>query len=95
MTPHQWLDRQAMEVGPGGDLLFLPYVLGEKTPLMDPNARGTIVGLGLHHQLGHVWRAALEGIVFGFRHHVETFAKNGLLVEHLRPDRLTDRTEQP
>ncbi len=81
MSPHQWLDRKAIEVGPGGDLLFLPYMLGEKTPLMDPNARGTIVGLGLHHQLGHVWRAALEGIVFGFRHHVETFAENGLVVE--------------
>src|SRR5262249_42170798 len=81
MSPHQWLDRKAMEVGPSGDLLFLPYMLGEKTPLMDPNARGTIVGLGLHHELGHVWRAALEGIVFGFRHHVETFAENGLVVE--------------
>jgi xylulokinase len=80
MSPHRWLDRRAREVGSGGDLLFLPYVLGEKTPLMDPNARGTIVGLGLHHQLGHLWRAALEGIVFGFRHHVEIFAENGLLV---------------
>jgi xylulokinase len=81
MSAHQWLDRKAAEAGDGGDLLFLPYVLGEKTPLMDPNARGTIVGLGLHHQLGHVWRAALEGIVFGFRHHVEVFAENGLVVE--------------
>src|SRR3546814_19146735 len=42
-------------------LLFLPYVLGEKTPLMDPHARGTLIGLGLHHDLRHVWRAALEG----------------------------------
>lgn len=77
-SPHQWLDAMASEAGPGGDLLFLPYILGEKTPLMDPHARGTIVGLGLHHRLGHVWRAALEGIVFGFRHHLEIFAENGL-----------------
>jgi xylulokinase len=82
-TPHQWLDAQAMAAGTGGDLLFLPYILGEKTPLMDPHARGTIVGLGLHHQLGHVWRAALEGIVFGFRHHVEVFAENGLAVSRV------------
>jgi xylulokinase len=80
MSPHQWLDQEARDAGSGGDLLFLPYVLGEKTPIMDPSARGTIVGLGLHHQLGHLWRAALEGIVFGFRHHVEIFAENGLLV---------------
>jgi xylulokinase len=81
LTPHRWLDAKAMAAGPGaGDLLFLPYVLGEKTPLMDPHARGTIVGLGLHHKLKDIWRAALEGIVFGFRHHFEIFAENGLVV---------------
>ena len=66
-----------------GELLFLPYVLGEKTPLMDPHARGTLIGLGLHHDLRHVWRAALEGVVFGFRHHVEVFAERGLAVSQV------------
>jgi xylulokinase len=81
LTVHQRLDQMATQ----GDteLLFLPYVLGEKTPLMDPWARGTIVGLGLHHRLPDVWRAALEGIVFGMRHHVETFAENGLGVSQV------------
>lgn len=78
LTMHQWLDRLAAPVDT--ELLFLPYILGEKTPLMDPYARGTIVGLGLHHGLGDIWRAALEGIVFGMRHHVETFIENGLAV---------------
>jgi xylulokinase len=80
---HQWLDRCAMELPADGDLLFLPYVLGEKTPLMDPHARGTLIGLGLHHDLRHVWRAALEGVVFGFRHHVEVFAERGLAVSQV------------
>jgi xylulokinase len=39
-----------------------------------------MIGLGLHQSLGDVWRAALEGIVFGMRHHVETFAENNLTV---------------
>ncbi len=78
LSPHQWLDRQASEIPATNDLLFLPYVLGEKTPLMDPYARGTLVGLGLHHTLPHVWRAALEGVVFGFRHHVEVWAERGV-----------------
>jgi xylulokinase len=78
LTPHQWLDRMATPVET--ELLFLPYILGEKTPLMDPYARGTIIGLGLHHTLGDVWRAALESIVFGMRHHVEIFAENKLTV---------------
>lgn len=77
-TPHAALDRQAAEVPPGADgLILLPYFLGEKTPLHDVHARGTLVGLGLHHRLGHIWRAALEGVVFGFRHHVEIFAELG------------------
>lgn len=80
---HQWLDRKSAEVPPESDLLFLPYVLGEKTPLMDPYARGTLVGLGLHHDLRHVWRAALEGVVFGFRHHIEVFAECGLAVRQI------------
>ena len=83
LSIHQWLDRRAGELTADGDLLFLPYVLGEKTPLMDPHARGTLIGLGLHHDLRHVWRAALEGVVFGFRHHVEVFAERGLNVSQV------------
>ena len=81
---HTWLDRLAGEVAPGAEgLVLLPYFLGEKTPLQDPHARGTIVGLGLHHRLAHVWRAALEGVIFGFRHHVEVFAERGLGVTRI------------
>lgn len=83
VSVHQWLDRQATPIGPANDLLFLPYVLGEKTPLMDPYARGTLIGLGLHHTLAHVWRAALEGVVFGFRHHVEVWAERGVGVSRV------------
>src|SRR5262249_18754417 len=76
---HAWLDQRAAEVAPGAQgLVLLPYFLGEKTPLQDPHARGTVVGLGLHHTLAHLWRAALEGIVFGLRHHIEVFAERGL-----------------
>jgi xylulokinase len=80
LSIHQWLDHKAADLPPDSDLLFLPYMLGEKTPLMDPHARGTLLGLGLHHDLRHVWRAALEGVVFGFRHHVDVFAERGLSV---------------
>jgi xylulokinase len=83
-TPHAALDRLAAAVPPGADgLVLLPYFLGEKTPLHDPYARGTLVGLGLHHTLAHVWRAALEGIAFGFRHHVGVFAELGQSVRHV------------
>lgn len=82
MSPHQWLDKAAEQSR--SELLFLPYILGEKTPLMDPHARGTLVGLGLHHTVADIWRAALEGIVFGMRHHVDTFLERGLAVTNVR-----------
>ena len=78
---HALLDERAATAPPGaGGVVLLPYFLGEKTPLHDPNARGTIVGLGLHHGLPHVWRAALESVAFGFRHHTEVFAEMGLSI---------------
>ena len=76
---HALLDRQAEEIPPGaGGVVLLPYFLGEKTPLHDPFARGTVVGMGLHHGLPHLWRAALEAVAYGFRHHVDVFSEMGL-----------------
>jgi xylulokinase len=77
-TPHQRLDQLAAGLPPGADgLVLLPYFLGEKTPIHDPHARGTLIGLGLHHSLAHIWRAALEAVAFGFRHHLEVFEELG------------------
>jgi xylulokinase len=83
-TLHARLDRLAADVPPGADgLILLPYFLGEKTPIHDPYARGTLVGLGLHHTLGHIWRAALEAVAFGFRHHMEVFEELGQSVRRV------------
>jgi xylulokinase len=45
-------------------LFFLPYLLGERAPLWDPNVRGTYVGLARHHRPEHLARACLEGVAF-------------------------------
>jgi xylulokinase len=79
------LDAEAAPLPPGADgLLVLPYVIGEKTPLFDPLARGTVVGLSLFHTRGHLFRAMLEGISFGFRHHLEVFSDLGPLPSRAR-----------
>lgn len=81
---HATLDAAAATVAPGAEgLVMLPYFLGEKTPLHDPAARGVLFGLGLHHRREHVWRAALEAIAFGFRHHLEVFAEVALPARRL------------
>ncbi len=48
-------------------LFFLPYLAGERTPHMDPRARGSFVGLTLRHGRAHLARAVMEGVVFGMR----------------------------
>jgi xylulokinase len=83
-APHGRLDVLAAQTPPGADgLVLLPYFLGEKTPIHDPAARGALVGLGLHHTLGHVWRAALEAVCCGFRHHVEVMIELGYPVQRI------------
>lgn len=84
MSVYAWLDRRAAGVPAGADgVVVLPYFLGEKTPLHDPDARGTIVGLGLHHTRDHVYRALLEAVAFGFRHHVDVIVGRGLPVRRV------------
>jgi len=56
----------AGDVEPGAQgLQFLPYLSGERTPHMDPDARGAFIGLSLAHGRAHLVRAVLEGVAFG------------------------------
>jgi len=66
------LDQEAEDVPPGAEgLVALPYFLGEKTPIHDPQARGILVGLTLSHTPSHIYRALLESVAYAFRHHLE------------------------
>jgi xylulokinase len=60
--------RQAEAVTPGAEgLLFLPYLMGERTPHLDPRARGAWLGLHWRHERGHLVRAILEGVAFSLK----------------------------
>jgi xylulokinase len=48
-------------------LLWAPYLMGERTPYLDPTARGMLVGLTASHTRAHVIRAILEGVGFSLR----------------------------
>jgi xylulokinase len=68
----------AREAGPGANgLLVLPYFAGERTPVMDPSARGVVAGLTLSSTRGDLYRAALEATAFGVRHNIETIEGAG------------------
>ena len=72
VDPHDLLERRAETLGPGSaGLLFLPYLMGERSPVWDARASGSFVGLGLHHGRPHLYRAVLEGIGYALRHTIE------------------------
>jgi xylulokinase len=59
------INREAEAAPPGADgLLVLPFLMGERTPIWDADARGTIFGLSLQHGRGHVLRAMMEAVAF-------------------------------
>jgi len=59
------LNDSASAVAPGADgLLFLPYLRGERTPHLDPEARGCFIGLTTEHTQAHLARAVMEGVAF-------------------------------
>jgi xylulokinase len=73
------LDQMAATAPIGAEgLVFLPYLVGERSPLMDPQARGTFAGLTLRHDTGHLIRAVLEGISFAMRQIIETVEETGV-----------------
>jgi xylulokinase len=83
-APLEVLDAEAGDAGPGaGGLVLTPYFLGEKTPLNDPLARGTVTGLHLGHRRGHLFRAVLEGVAFAFRHHVDVLREVGVQADRV------------
>lgn len=83
-VPLETLMAEALDAGPGADgLLVLPYFAGERSPILDPDARGTIIGLTLRHGRGHLVRAALEGIAFGLRQNLDLFESSGQPVRRI------------
>lgn len=71
-------------VPPGCDgLTFLPYLSGERTPHLDPNARGAWLGLHLHHTRAHLARAALEGVAFSLRDGLAALEATGVCAPSL------------
>jgi len=79
------LDAEASKIPTGSDgLVLLPYFIGEKTPIFDPLARGLLFGLTLQHTRAHIYHAILEGISYGFYHHLEVLSERGFGVNLVR-----------
>ena len=78
------LEREAFQVLPGAEgLIFLPYLMGERTPIWDPFARGVFMGLSSRHRRGHLYRAVLEGVALAYRQMAEIFAEMGSPIDEV------------
>src|SRR4029078_13690165 len=77
VAPLPVLDDEAADRAPA-EILCLPYFLGEKSPIHDPDLRGVFAGLHLWHTAAHMYRSLLEAISCGFRHHIDVFTDIGI-----------------
>ena len=76
------LEERAKRIPPGSEgIIVLPYFMGERSPIMDPRARGMIFGLNLYHTDAHVYRAILEAFGYGLLHHLEIYEGLGVRIK--------------
>jgi xylulokinase len=83
--PYELLCAEASTAPPGSDgVLWAPYLMGERTPHLDPRARAALVGLAASHTRAHVIRSILEGVAFSLRDTLTIFSEMGVPVETIR-----------
>jgi xylulokinase len=82
---YQRLSDEAAKVAAGSEGVFwVPYLMGERTPYLDPNARAALVGLSASHTRAHVIRAIMEGVAFSLKDTFNIFDELGVPVERVR-----------
>jgi len=85
VDPYEVLTAEAAKTPAGADgLLWAPYLMGERTPHLDANARAALVGLTASHTRAHVVRAILEGVAFSLKDTFTIFQEMNVPVEHIR-----------
>ncbi|HEY3988367.1 MAG TPA: xylulokinase [Acidobacteriaceae bacterium] len=79
------LGESAATVPAGADgLLWAPYLMGERTPHLDPEARGALVGLTASHGRAHIVRAIMEGVAFSLKDSLGIFSEIGVPARAIR-----------
>jgi xylulokinase len=83
--PYELLIAEAASIAPGSNgLLWAPYLMGERTPYLDSNARAALVGLTASHTRAHVVRAILEGVAFSLQDTFTIFHEMKIPVNSIR-----------
>jgi len=82
---YEILTKEAKQARPGSEnLIFLPYLTGERCPHSDPNARGAFIGLTLLHKRLHIIRSVLEGVIFSLWDVTQVMREMGVSITQVR-----------
>lgn len=85
IDPYIIMDKEAEKVAPGcNGLIYLPYLMGERTPHLDPNAKGVFFGLTAKHEKQDILRSIMEGVVYSLRDCLEIIEEMGVNVSEVR-----------
>lgn len=81
---YELLEARLAESAPGSNgLIFLPYLVGERSPRWNPDAKGSFLGIKMEHGKGDFIRALMEGVAMNLRIVLDTFRGQGIPVEQL------------
>ncbi|MCL5025959.1 MAG: xylulokinase [Chloroflexi bacterium] len=85
VDPYVYLAQEAERAPAGAEgLIFLPYLMGERTPHLDSNARGVLFGLTGRHTRASVVRAIMEGVAYSLRDSLEILKEMGVPLGEVR-----------
>jgi len=83
--PYILMDKEAEKVDAGcNGLIYLPYLMGERTPHLDPNAKGVFFGLSAKHEKQDMIRSVMEGIVYSLKDCMEIIKEMGVDIKEVR-----------
>lgn len=83
--PYDILAEEASAAPAGAEGAFwLPYLMGERTPHLDPNARAALLGLTASHTRGHLIRAVMEGVAYSLKDTFTIFEEMQIPVTSIR-----------
>jgi len=84
LDPYVLMDHAAAQIPIGAErLLFLPYLMGERSPLLDSDARGVFFGLSAIHTKVHMLRAVLEGVAYAQRQCFDILSNMGIPMDEM------------
>lgn len=85
ISPYQIMDGKSAKIPAGSNnLLYLPYLMGERSPYWNPSAKGAFIGLTIKHTREHMIRSVMEGVALNMRIIMNSFIEQGAEIDKIR-----------